>query len=152
LSGSAPARGLNGIPAKRVEPDTDKPSPELRDSPEWGGARIGFTRFRCTGPPADRSSQDRDRGHERRGDRQVPAEQITPADVLAESMSSLVNGTLKEAKPGQPKNTGPGEDTGPLLVLTEAALERYGPPAGLTEEARLAGRRPEGHKAVESGH
>jgi hypothetical protein len=34
LPGPTPTRGLNGIPAKRLEPDTGKPSPELRDSPE----------------------------------------------------------------------------------------------------------------------
>ncbi|WP_369227176.1 hypothetical protein AB5J52_42405 [Streptomyces sp. R39] len=33
-------------------------------------------------------------------------------------------------------------------MLTEAALERYGLPVALTDEERLAGRIPEGHKAI----
>ncbi len=57
-------------------------------------------------------------------------------DVRAKSLPSLVEWTLKEAKLGQPKLSGPGKDADPLLVLTEAALERYG----------HAGRIPEGHK------
>ncbi|MBB4717845.1 hypothetical protein BJ965_007727 [Streptomyces luteogriseus] len=42
-----------------------------------------------------------------------------------------------------PKLSGPGKDADPLLVLTEAALERYGLPVALTEEERHAGRIPE---------
>ncbi|MEU7154418.1 helix-turn-helix transcriptional regulator [Streptomyces sp. NPDC045456] len=69
-------------------------------------------------------------------------------DVPAKSLPSLVDWTLKEAKLGQPKLSGPGKDADPLLVLTEAALERYGLPATLTEQDRVAGRIPEGHKAI----
>jgi transcriptional regulator with XRE-family HTH domain len=69
-------------------------------------------------------------------------------DVPAKSIPSLVDWTLKEAKLGQPKLSGPGKDADPLLVLTEAALERYGLPVALTEEERLAGRLPEGHKII----
>jgi transcriptional regulator with XRE-family HTH domain len=69
-------------------------------------------------------------------------------DVPAKSIPALVDWTLREAKLGQPKLSGPGKDADPLLVLTEAALERYGLPATLTEEERLAGRLPEGHKVV----
>ncbi|MGW4199322.1 telomere-associated protein Tap [Streptomyces sp. NPDC005004] len=69
-------------------------------------------------------------------------------DVPAKSLPSLVDWTLKEAKLGQPKLSGPGKDADPLLVLTEAALVRYGLPTRLTEEERLAGRLPEGHKVV----
>ncbi|MGR3875660.1 telomere-associated protein Tap [Streptomyces graminifolii] len=69
-------------------------------------------------------------------------------DVPAKSLSSLVDWTLKEAKLGQPKLSGPGKDADPLIVLTEAALERYGLPVALTEEERLAGRLPEGHKVI----
>ncbi len=69
-------------------------------------------------------------------------------DVPAKSLPSLVDWTLKEAKLGAPKLSGPGKDADPLLVLTEAALERYGLPATLTEEERLAGRIPEGHKVI----
>lgn len=69
-------------------------------------------------------------------------------DVPAKSIPALVDWTLKEARLGQPKLAGPGKDADPLLVLTEAALERYGLPATLTEEERLAGRLPEGHKVV----
>ncbi|NEC13182.1 helix-turn-helix domain-containing protein [Streptomyces sp. SID8014] len=69
-------------------------------------------------------------------------------DVPAKSLPSLIDWTLKEAKLGQPKLSGPGRPADPLLVLTEAALERYGLPTALTEEERLAGRIPEGHKVV----
>ncbi|MEV8104593.1 helix-turn-helix domain-containing protein [Streptomyces sp. NPDC088135] len=69
-------------------------------------------------------------------------------DVPAKSLPSLVDWTLKEAKLGQPKLAGPGKPADPLLVLTEAALERYGLPVALTEEERLVGRLPEGHKVI----
>ncbi|MFB6513095.1 helix-turn-helix domain-containing protein [Streptomyces virginiae] len=69
-------------------------------------------------------------------------------DVPAKSLPSLVDWTLKEAKLGQPKLVGPGKDADPLLVLTEAALERYGLPVKLSNEERLAGRLPEGHKVA----
>ncbi|MEV8412341.1 helix-turn-helix domain-containing protein [Streptomyces niveus] len=69
-------------------------------------------------------------------------------DVPAKSVPALVDWTLTEAKLGAPKLSGPGKPADPLLVLTEAALERYGLPVSLTEEERLAGRLPEGHKVV----
>ncbi|MEU7596556.1 helix-turn-helix transcriptional regulator [Streptomyces sp. NPDC039022] len=69
-------------------------------------------------------------------------------DVPAKSLPSLVDWTLKEAKLGQPKLSGPGKDADPLLVLTQAALERYGLPATLTEQERVAGRIPESHKVI----
>ncbi|MFF0156078.1 telomere-associated protein Tap [Streptomyces sp. NPDC005263] len=69
-------------------------------------------------------------------------------DVPAKSIPALVDWTLKEAQLGQPKLSGPGNDADPLLVLTEAALKRYGLPAALTDEERLAGRIPEGHKVI----
>jgi hypothetical protein len=69
-------------------------------------------------------------------------------DVPAKSIPSLIDWTLKEAYLGQPKLSGPGKDADPLLVLTEAALERYGLPVALTDEERLAGRIPEGHKVI----
>ncbi|MDT0398507.1 telomere-associated protein Tap [Streptomyces edwardsiae] len=69
-------------------------------------------------------------------------------DVPVKSLPSLVGWALKEAGLGQPRLSGPGKDGDPLLVLTEAALERYGLPVALTQEERLAGRIPEGHKVV----
>lgn len=69
-------------------------------------------------------------------------------DVPAKSLPSLIDWTLKEAKLGQPKLVGTGKDADPLLVLTEAACERYGLPGTLTEEQRLAGLLPEGHKII----
>lgn len=48
----------------------------------------------------------------------------------------------------QPKLSGPGKDADPLIVLTQSALERYGLPVALSEEERLAGRIPEGHKVI----
>ncbi|MER7000485.1 helix-turn-helix transcriptional regulator [Streptomyces sp. NPDC000410] len=69
-------------------------------------------------------------------------------DVPAKSLPALVEWTLKEAGLGQPKLSGPGKDADPLIVLTEAALERYGLPVKLTDEERRAGRLPEGHKVA----
>ncbi|MGW7230644.1 telomere-associated protein Tap [Streptomyces cyaneofuscatus] len=69
-------------------------------------------------------------------------------DVPAKSLPSLVEWTLREAKLGQPKLSGPGRPADPLLVLTEAALERYGLPVTLTAEEKDAGRIPEGHKVI----
>ncbi|WP_447034636.1 telomere-associated protein Tap [Streptomyces sp. DSM 118878] len=69
-------------------------------------------------------------------------------DVPAKSIPSLVEWTLKEARLGAPKLSGPGKDADPLLVLTESALKRYGLPVALTEEERHAGRVPEGHKVI----
>ncbi|MEU9101679.1 helix-turn-helix transcriptional regulator [Streptomyces sp. NPDC048361] len=69
-------------------------------------------------------------------------------DVPAKSLPALVEWTLREAKLGAPKLSGPGKDADPLIVLTGAALERYGLPVALTDEERLAGRIPEGHKVI----
>ncbi|MGW0816516.1 telomere-associated protein Tap [Streptomyces viridiviolaceus] len=69
-------------------------------------------------------------------------------DVPAKSLPALVAWTLSEAKLGQRRPSGPGKDADPLIVLTEAALERYGLPVALTDEERLAGRIPEGHKVI----
>ncbi|MFF6931336.1 telomere-associated protein Tap [Streptomyces californicus] len=69
-------------------------------------------------------------------------------DVPAKSLPSLVQWTLAEAKLGQPKLSGPGRPADPLLVLTEAALERYGLPTTLTAQEKDAGRIPEGHKVI----
>jgi transcriptional regulator with XRE-family HTH domain len=69
-------------------------------------------------------------------------------DVPAKSIPSLVDWTLREAKLGAPKLAGPGKDADPLIVLTPSALKRYGLPVALTDEERLAGRIPEGHKVI----
>ncbi|MFE1797748.1 telomere-associated protein Tap [Streptomyces sp. NPDC059517] len=69
-------------------------------------------------------------------------------DVPAKSIPALVDWTLREAKLGQLKLSGPGKDADPLIVLTPSALERYGLPVALTDEERLAGRIPEGHKVI----
>jgi len=69
-------------------------------------------------------------------------------DVPAKSIPALVDWTLREGKLGQPKLAGPGKDADPLLVLTPAALERYGLPVSLTDDEQLAGRIPEGHKVI----
>ncbi|MEN8651544.1 helix-turn-helix transcriptional regulator [Streptomyces sp. 21So2-11] len=69
-------------------------------------------------------------------------------DVPAKSIPSLVDWTLTEAKLGAPKLSGPGKDADPLIVLTEAACERYGLPPHLTSEERQSGRLPEDHKVI----
>ncbi|WP_251091391.1 helix-turn-helix transcriptional regulator [Streptomyces sp. Caat 7-52] len=69
-------------------------------------------------------------------------------DVPAKSLPALVEWTLTEGQLGAERLHGSGKDADPLLVLTEAACERYGLPAALSHEERLAGRLPEGHKVV----
>ncbi|MER6037368.1 helix-turn-helix transcriptional regulator [Streptomyces sp. NPDC001835] len=69
-------------------------------------------------------------------------------DVPAKSLSALLEWTLTEAQLGAERLHGSGKDADPLLVLTAAACERYGLPASLSHEERLAGRLPEGHKVV----
>ncbi|WEH12293.1 helix-turn-helix domain-containing protein [Streptomyces sp. VNUA24] len=69
-------------------------------------------------------------------------------DVPAKSLPALVEWTLTEAQLGAEKLHGSGKDADPLLVLTEAACERYGLPAALSDSERLAGRLPEGHKVI----
>ncbi len=49
-------------------------------------------------------------------------------DVPAKSLPALVEWTLTEARLGSEKLHGSGKDGDPLLVLTEAACERYGLP------------------------
>lgn len=69
-------------------------------------------------------------------------------DVPAKSLPALVEWTLTEARLGQARLHRNGRDADPLLVLTPAALERYGLPAALSEEERRAGRLKDSHKAV----
>lgn len=69
-------------------------------------------------------------------------------DVPAKSLPALVDWTLAEAKLGAPKLSGPGRNADPLIVLTEAACERYGLPLHLTDDERLSGRLSEGHQVI----
>ncbi|MFJ8158800.1 telomere-associated protein Tap [Streptomyces sp. NPDC094468] len=69
-------------------------------------------------------------------------------DVPATSLPALVEWTLTEAQLGAERLHGSGKDADPLLVLTEAACERYGLPATLSHEERLAGRLAEEHRVV----
>ncbi|MER6279655.1 helix-turn-helix domain-containing protein [Streptomyces sp900105245] len=69
-------------------------------------------------------------------------------DVPAKTLPALVEWTLAEARLGAKRLHGSGKDADPLLVLTKAACERYGLPAELSHEERLAGRLPEGHKVL----
>ncbi|MER7498005.1 helix-turn-helix transcriptional regulator [Streptomyces pharetrae] len=69
-------------------------------------------------------------------------------DVPAKSLPALVEWALAEARLGAERLHGCGKDADPLLVLTEAACERYGLPGKLSESERLAGRLTEGHKIV----
>ncbi|MEU5689874.1 telomere-associated protein Tap [Streptomyces venezuelae] len=69
-------------------------------------------------------------------------------DVPAKTIPALVDWTLTEARLGQARLHRNGRDADPILVLTAAALERFGLPVALSEEARHAGRLPSGHKVV----
>lgn len=66
-------------------------------------------------------------------------------DVAATSLPSLVDWALTEGRLGQAKLVGAGKDGDPLLVLSEAALERFGLPVGLSDDERRAGRLADGH-------
>ncbi|MFD7121444.1 telomere-associated protein Tap [Streptomyces sp. NPDC059922] len=67
-------------------------------------------------------------------------------DVPATSLPALIGWALTEARLGAPRLHPSGRDADPLLVLTESACERYGLPARLSDQERLSGRLPEGHK------
>ncbi|MBZ3913994.1 telomere-associated protein Tap [Streptomyces acidiscabies] len=69
-------------------------------------------------------------------------------DIPARSLPALIEWTLTEARLGQPRLHRHGRDADPVLVLTLAALERYGLPAALSEEERRAGRLPDSHRTV----
>ncbi|WEH44009.1 helix-turn-helix transcriptional regulator [Streptomyces sp. AM 2-1-1] len=69
-------------------------------------------------------------------------------DVPAKTIPALVDWTLTEARLGQARLHRNGRDADPILVLTAAALARYGLPVALSEEERHAGRLPSGHKVV----
>lgn len=69
-------------------------------------------------------------------------------DVPAKPIPALAEWTLCEGRLGRPKLSGPDKDADPLIVLTEAAREHYGLPVTLTQQERLAGRIPEGHKVI----
>ncbi|MEU8843436.1 helix-turn-helix transcriptional regulator [Streptomyces roseus] len=69
-------------------------------------------------------------------------------DVPAKTLPALVDWTLSEAKLGQARLHRSGYDADPMLVLTPAALERYGLPTALTPEERSAGRLNDRHKVV----
>ncbi|MFH9426582.1 telomere-associated protein Tap [Streptomyces sp. NPDC017529] len=69
-------------------------------------------------------------------------------EVPAKSLPSLIEWTLAEARLGHARLHRNGRDADPVLVLTAAALERYGLPAALSQEEQRAGRLPDGHKVV----
>ncbi|WP_331736489.1 helix-turn-helix transcriptional regulator (plasmid) [Streptomyces canus] len=69
-------------------------------------------------------------------------------DVPAKSLPALVDWTITEAHLGQARLHRNGRDADPILVLTPAALERYGLPAALSDEERRAGRLKDSHKVV----
>ncbi|MEU1470528.1 helix-turn-helix transcriptional regulator [Streptomyces sp. NPDC005761] len=70
-------------------------------------------------------------------------------DVPAKSVPALVEWALREAKLGAPRLSRNGKDADPLIVLTGAACERYGLPLQLSDEERLAGRLPDGHRVIQ---
>ncbi|MFI9045940.1 telomere-associated protein Tap [Streptomyces sp. NPDC053427] len=67
----------------------------------------------------------------------------------ATTLPALVEWTLKESGIGGPRLHRNGKDSDPLIVLTEAAAERFGLPAKLEgPEARRSLRLPEDHRVV----
>ncbi|MFD0267585.1 telomere-associated protein Tap [Streptomyces sp. NPDC127106] len=69
-------------------------------------------------------------------------------DVPAKSLPALVEWTLAEAGLGASRLNANGRDADPVLVLTDAAAERYGLPSRLSEEERHGGRLPDDHRVV----
>ncbi|MGW4688985.1 telomere-associated protein Tap [Streptomyces sp. NPDC004244] len=69
-------------------------------------------------------------------------------DVPAKTLPALVEWTLGEAGLGAPRLNANGHDADPVLVLTDAAAERFGLPSRLSEEERHTGRLPDDHKVV----
>lgn len=69
-------------------------------------------------------------------------------DVPAKTIPALVDWTLTEARLGQARLHRNGRDADPILVLTEAALSRFGLPVALSDEERRHGRLPDSHKVV----
>ncbi|MGW0608675.1 telomere-associated protein Tap [Streptomyces sp. NPDC002640] len=69
-------------------------------------------------------------------------------NVPAKTLPALVDWAIEEAHLGQARLHRYGKDADPVLVLTAAALERYGLPAELSPEERRAGRIAAGHKVL----
>ncbi|UUU28441.1 helix-turn-helix domain-containing protein [Streptomyces sp. CA-210063] len=136
----APAPAAASRPARTARPSSTSRRPGARKAPPAGTPAGGTDPRFVNGPLAVVDVEDG----------QVLAYCVggLVLEVPAKSIPALVEWTLKEARLGQPKLSGPGKDADPLLVLTESALERYGLPVALTEEERLAGRIPEGHKVI----
>ncbi|MFE1775996.1 telomere-associated protein Tap [Streptomyces sp. NPDC059008] len=67
-------------------------------------------------------------------------------DCPANTLPTLVEWTLTEAKLGAPRLNRNGKDADPLIVITDAAAERLGLPAVLEDRRGL--RLPEDHKVV----
>ncbi|WP_217241521.1 helix-turn-helix transcriptional regulator [Streptomyces sp. AC555_RSS877] len=141
-------------PAARAVPPAAAPGPARTSKPSSASRRPVERKAVAAGSPADGTDSRFENGPlavvDVDADGQVYAYCVggLVLDVSAKSIPALVDWTLKEAKLGQPKLSGPGKDADPLLVLTESALERYGLPVALTQEERLAGRIPEGHKVI----
>ncbi|MEW1717943.1 helix-turn-helix transcriptional regulator [Streptomyces sp. NPDC093109] len=143
---------LTGTPTRAEAQTPQSPSPSL--SPPSAARRSGTKKAAPAATPAAATDPRFENGPLAVVD--VDAEGNALAycvgglvlDTPAKSVPALVDWTLREAKLGQPKLSGPGKPADPLLVLTEAALERYGLPVALTEEERLAGRLPESHKVI----
>lgn len=132
---NAAARAATSRPARTAGPSSTSRQPDARKATANAPAVGADPRF-ANGPLA---VVDAD------ADSQVLAYCLGGLilDGPAKSIPSLVDRTLKETKLGQPKLSGPGKDADPLLVLTEAACERYGLPVTLTDEERLTVRLPD---------
>ncbi|MFJ8768806.1 telomere-associated protein Tap [Streptomyces clavifer] len=148
-------------PQARPEPDSEperavspapvhQPGRRAATSPASTSRRPAAKKKPTTAPPADPRFENGPLAVIDVEDGQVVAHCVggLVLDAPAKSLPSLIDWTLAEAKLGAHRLIGPGKDADPLLVLTEAACERYGLPLHLTHEERLSGRLPEGHKVV----
>lgn len=149
-SGPAPAPAAEPAPALRPAADSEQPPAPPGSRPRSRSRRPGGPAPAGPAPGADTRFENGPLAVIDAEDGQVFAYCVggLVLDVPARSVPALIDWTLREARLGQPRLSGPGKDADPLLVLTESACARYGLPVHLTDAERLAGRLPDDHKAV----
>lgn len=149
-SGPAPAPAAVPAPAPRPAADSEQPPAPPGSRPRSRSRRPGGPAPAGPAPGADTRFENGPLAVIDAEDGQVFAYCVggLVLDVPARSVPALIDWTLREARLGQPRLSGPGKDADPLLVLTESACARYGLPVHLTDAERLAGRLPDDHKAV----
>ncbi|MER7780362.1 helix-turn-helix domain-containing protein [Streptomyces sp. NPDC096191] len=136
----APTAPAPPTPPRHTTPPPSSPrTPEARRTPRKPAPPTTDQRFE-NGPLAVVDVED--------GEVQAYCVGGLVLEVPAKSLPALVEWTLTRSGLGQPRLHRNGRDADPVLVLTPAALERYGLPAALSDDERRAGRLTDGHKAL----